>query len=72
MRVRDSGTGIPPDILDRLFNPFFTTKQSGMGLGLSICQAIVTRHGGRIWATNNEDCGATFHVSLPLVQEGAT
>jgi PAS domain S-box-containing protein len=72
LKVSDNGTGIPPNILDKLFDPFFTTKQSGMGLGLAICQAIVTRHAGRIWATNNDDFGATFHVSLPLAQAGAS
>lgn len=71
LKVSDNGTGIPPNILDKLFDPFFTTKQSGMGLGLSICQAIVTRHAGRIWVTNNDDHGATFHVSLPLTQAAA-
>jgi C4-dicarboxylate-specific signal transduction histidine kinase len=72
LSVSDTGPGLPADILEKLFNPFFTTKQSGMGLGLSICRAIVTRHGGKVWATNNEGGGATFHVSLPLAQAGAS
>jgi PAS domain S-box-containing protein len=72
LSVSDKGPGIPADILKKLFDAFFTTKQNGMGLGLSICRAIVTRHGGKIWATNNESGGATFHVMLPLVEEAAS
>lgn len=70
--VRDSGTGIDPDVADRLFNAFFSTKPDGMGMGLSICRSIVEAHGGRIWAANNDDGpGATFQVFLPF-EDGAT
>ncbi len=64
--VVDRGTGIPPDQLERVFAPFFTTKEHGLGLGLPICRSIAVAHGGRLWASNNQDCGATFHLILPL------
>jgi signal transduction histidine kinase len=67
--VSDTGPGISDAIKGRLFDPFFSTKQSGMGLGLSICRAIAEKHGGQIHAANNPGHGATFHVSLPLVKE---
>jgi len=63
--VRDSGTGIPANLIDRLFEPFITTKPEGLGLGLSISRAIVAAHGGRLWAQNNGDRGATVHCLLP-------
>jgi C4-dicarboxylate-specific signal transduction histidine kinase len=63
--VADRGDGIPPDAADRLFEPFFTTKPQGLGLGLSICRSIIAAHGGRLWADNNPDDGATFMVALP-------
>ena len=67
--ICDTGPGIPEGIQNRLFDPFFSTKQSGLGLGLSICRAIAERHGGGIHAVNNPGHGATFHVSLPLAKE---
>ena len=63
--VSDTGPGLPPEIVSRLFQPFVTTKEKGMGIGLSICQTIVEAHGGRIRAAENEGRGATFHVTLP-------
>jgi signal transduction histidine kinase len=63
--VRDSGPGLNPESLDRLFQPFYTTKPNGMGMGLSICRSIVEVHGGRISATANVPQGASFHFSLP-------
>ena len=63
--VVDQGCGIPADALERVFEPFFTTKRQGLGLGLSICRSIVEAHGGRLWASNNEENGATFHLALP-------
>jgi signal transduction histidine kinase len=68
--VQDSGIGIDPDNAERLFNPFFTTKPDGTGMGLSICRSIIGLHGGRVWASRNEGPGATFQFSLPLHREG--
>jgi PAS domain S-box-containing protein len=69
--VCDSGPGIRGELLDRLFEPFFTTKASGLGLGLSISRAIVTGHGGTIWAENNLGHGSTFHISIPRARREA-
>ena len=68
LSVSDAGAGIAPANLAHLFNPFFTTRKDGMGMGLSISRSIVEAHGGRIWATNREDGGARFCVSLPIAQ----
>jgi two-component system sensor kinase FixL len=69
--VRDRGTGIRLDHMDRLFDPFFSTKPTGLGVGLRICWSIVAAYGGRIWAENNDDRGATFCFTLPAVVESA-
>jgi PAS domain S-box-containing protein len=63
--VRDLGPGVSPENLGRLFDPFYTTKPDGMGMGLSICQSIIESHGGRIWATANVPQGAAFHFTIP-------
>lgn len=62
--VCDTGPGIDPAILPKLFDAFVTSKTDGMGLGLSICRTIVEAHGGRIWAEDGADCGTTFHFTL--------
>ncbi|WP_271896033.1 PAS domain-containing sensor histidine kinase [Candidatus Phyllobacterium onerii] len=64
--VQDSGIGIDPKDLDRLFDAFFTTKPDGLGMGLRICRTIIEDHGGMLWASRNADTGATFQFSLPL------
>jgi PAS domain S-box-containing protein len=63
--VRDTGHGLRPESLPRLFEPFYTTKPDGMGLGLSICRSIVEAHGGRLWATRCEPRGALFQFTIP-------
>ena len=68
----DSGHGIQPDKLARLFEPFYTTKPNGMGMGLSIARTIIEAHHGRIWAENNASGGAVFRISLPAVGERVT
>jgi PAS domain S-box-containing protein len=63
--VRDSGPGINPALLERIFEAFYTTKSSGTGMGLSICRSIIDAHGGRLWAEANEPRGAVFQFTLP-------
>jgi len=63
--VRDTGHGLEAKDVERIFDPFFTTKAGGMGLGLSISRTIIEAHGGRLWATQNEDKGATIQFELP-------
>jgi PAS domain S-box-containing protein len=64
--VCDSGPGIAPGNIGRLFEPFYTTKTSGMGMGLSICRSIIEAHGGRLWASANEPRGASFRFTMPV------
>jgi signal transduction histidine kinase len=63
--VRDSGPGIDRELRERVFDAFYTTKSSGVGMGLSICRSIVDAHGGRLWAGANEPRGAVFQFTLP-------
>jgi signal transduction histidine kinase len=70
--LKDSGVGISAADADQLFNAFFTTKSSGMGMGLSICRSIIETHGGRVWAEPNSPHGAIFHFTVPLHQESAS
>jgi C4-dicarboxylate-specific signal transduction histidine kinase len=62
--VADCGTGIDPNDINQIFEPFYTTKASGMGMGLAICRSIVESHGGRLWVTPVQPCGAAFHVAM--------
>jgi C4-dicarboxylate-specific signal transduction histidine kinase len=66
LTVSDRGHGIPADDLHRIFASFVTSKPEGMGLGLAVCKTIIESHGGRLWATNNNDVGASLHFSLPV------
>jgi C4-dicarboxylate-specific signal transduction histidine kinase len=70
--VRDSGPGLDPKSLDRLFDAFYTTKAGGLGMGLAISRSIVEAHGGRLWATENEGPGATFQLTLPTEGKGVS
>jgi signal transduction histidine kinase len=63
--VRDSGPGLDPQSVDRLFEAFYTTKPSGLGMGLAICRSIIEAHGGRLWVTANQPRGATFQFTVP-------
>ncbi len=65
--VRDHGTGLASDELAKVFQPFYTTKREGLGMGLPISRSIVEAHGGRLWAENNPDRGATFYLTLPAI-----
>ena len=67
--VKNTGPVIPQEVLGQIFNPFFTTKSEGMGLGLSICQSIVEDHHGRLWVSSEVKDGTTFNFSLPTVEE---
>lgn len=69
--VEDSGTGLDPSILPRIFDAFYTTKSGGMGMGLSISRSIIEHHGGRLWATSNDGPGTSFHFTLPKYQAEA-
>jgi signal transduction histidine kinase len=64
--VCDSGPGIAPEHTERLFEPFYTTKASGMGMGLSICLSIIEAHGGKLWASANVPCGAIFQFTVAV------
>jgi PAS domain S-box-containing protein len=66
--IRDSGPGIDPEHVERVFEAFYTTKPSGVGMGLSICRSIIDAHGGRLWADANEPRGAVFQFTLPGVE----
>ena len=65
IQVHDSGTGIDPEYVDRIFDPLFTTKSSGIGLGLSLSRSIIEAHGGHLWAVPGNSCGAIFQFTLP-------
>jgi PAS domain S-box-containing protein len=70
LSVRDVGIGFGPDQKEKLFDAFYTTRKSGMGIGLSVSKSIIERHNGRLWAESNEGQGATFSFSIPSATEG--
>ena len=69
--IADTGPGIDPKVADKIFQPFFTTKPSGMGMGLSICKSIIEAHEGRLTATPGEPSGTVFQISLPNADANA-
>jgi len=66
--VRDTGSGIDSEHIERIFRPFYTTKRDGTGMGLSVCRSIIDAHGGRVWADSNEPRGAVFYFTLPAME----
>jgi C4-dicarboxylate-specific signal transduction histidine kinase len=72
LTVQDAGVGLDPQAMDRLFQAFYTTKNDGMGIGLSVSRSIIERHHGRLWAEPNDGPGATFSFSIPPRQGGAS
>ena len=69
LSVQDAGVGFDPQVMDRLFDSFYTTKNDGMGIGLSVSRSIIASHDGRLWATLNEGPGATFSFSIPFARD---
>ena len=67
--IQDSGTGLEPQNLEKIFDAFYTTKPAGLGLGLSVSRSIVQKHGGRLWATANDGPGTTFQFTVPKSDE---
>ena len=72
LTVQDAGTGFDLQTMDRLFEGFYTTKNDGMGIGLSVSRSIIESHHGRLWAALNKGPGAAFSFSIPCVTAGAT
>jgi two-component system sensor kinase FixL len=72
VNVRDSGSGISPEVREKIFGAFVSTKEQGMGVGLSICKAIIENHGGRIWFEANPQGGTIFTFTLPIHEPAAT
>ena len=72
VKVRDRGMGLSGDMLDKIFQPFYTTRRDGLGMGLAICRSIIEAHGGRLWAENNPGRGATFCFTVPVEGGGVS
>ena len=70
LSVQDAGIGFEPQSLDRLFQTFYTTKDDGMGIGLSVSRSIIENHHGRLWVTPNDGPGVTFSFSIPCAVDG--
>jgi signal transduction histidine kinase len=66
--IQDYGTGIPPDVAEHLFEPFYTTKPEGMGMGLNICRSVIEGHKGRLWYEAGPAGGSIFRIMLPIAQ----
>jgi signal transduction histidine kinase len=64
--VKDTGSGLEPSVAERMFQPFFTTKPDGLGMGLAICRSIIEAHGGRLWASPSAEHGADVRFTVPL------
>jgi signal transduction histidine kinase len=64
--IKDTGTGLDSAVAERMFQPFFTSKRDGLGMGLAICRSIIETHGGRLWAASRELHGADIRFSVPL------
>jgi signal transduction histidine kinase len=71
LTVQDAGVGFEPESAEKLFDPFYTTKRGGMGIGLSVSRSIIESHHGRLWAARNDGPGATFAFTLPRAGERA-
>jgi signal transduction histidine kinase len=69
--IGDTGVGLPKENIERIFDAFHTTKPQGTGMGLAITRSIVEAHGGRVWASANQEAGATFHFTLPAKAEAS-
>jgi two-component system, LuxR family, sensor kinase FixL len=69
LAVSDRGRGIDAELMEHLFTPFYSTKEHGLGIGLSVCRRIIAAHGGELLASNNDDVGACFRISLPALKE---
>jgi signal transduction histidine kinase len=67
--ISDTGVGLPVEDTEQIFDAFYTTKPQGSGMGLAISRSIIESHGGRLWATTNDGCGAVFHFALPVPTE---
>jgi signal transduction histidine kinase len=67
--VSDRGPGLPNDALEKIFQPFYSTKRDGLGMGLSICRSIIQAHGGALWAENCAQGGATFYFTVPIATQ---
>jgi two-component system sensor kinase FixL len=69
LSIRDTGTGIAPEIAENIFDRFYTTKAEGLGVGLAICWSIAEAHGGKLWFASTPDDGTTFYFRLPIVEQ---
>jgi two-component system sensor kinase FixL len=70
--VRDLGIGLTSDEIVKIFQPFYTTKRDGLGMGLPISRSIIEAHGGRLWVENNADRGVTFYFTIPVIDGEAS